>query len=560
MEKELDLYAAFYKAKKKMETLAKEDEIEHKKVYEELEKCFNDSRPVVAEQIYSMCDIINGILAMLPESLRVKNEIDVKNKPSIFLTGEFSGGKTTLIHQLAGHKSGSESGGPETASIVIHKCAKESNCEIFFENEFTIGKSFDFQKLLQKYDIRMSDFKVKGNSWSFMKTSIEKSDWKISEIQGFISEMSEFPNAIKKIIWTHSGCPSYSPLNFATLYDMPGIGGKDSHETIISKVFEGETPDIVCYVLDTDRGIPGAEAVNQIKEIATKCDKDNTLFFWLYAKPSTNKSQEIVGEFDKSEQYWLNQKRKELDGFIDSIHPQQLTDFQDLDVLPSIQLLKNAPIIDARNSFIHPTDNTAHTMNAFAIIVNQFYIRTLEKYVSVLGDYLAQFKVPEEFDVFVKQPIQDYPGKLRNIFDVLKSYSKIKSYKDTLVAFKHLLYFDNPDSEHTNFRTHCHLESLLSKINNLIEKQLSQYTSFSFGAKEIDLNKFHEYKNILSDATKPENRLYYDVQIYHWFKMFYNNQLIESFTHEYNSSLYFKLKAMLDKIKEYKTGIMYILQ
>ena len=150
MEKDLDLYAAFYQAKKEMAKLAAENEVEYGNAYKILEDSFNRCRPVVAEDIYALCNRINSVLEMLPDTMREKCKIDTKNKPSIFLTGEFSGGKTTLIHQLAGHKSGSESGGPETASIVIHKCAKESSCEIFFENEFFIEKSEEFQKILHK--------------------------------------------------------------------------------------------------------------------------------------------------------------------------------------------------------------------------------------------------------------------------------------------------------------------------------------------------------------------------------------------------------------------------
>ena len=104
MEKDLDLYAAFYQVKKEMAKLAKDDEIAYGDAYKKLEDSFNRCRPVVAEEIYALCNRVNSVLEMLPDTMREKCKINTKNKPSIFLTGEFSGGKTTLIHQLAGHK------------------------------------------------------------------------------------------------------------------------------------------------------------------------------------------------------------------------------------------------------------------------------------------------------------------------------------------------------------------------------------------------------------------------------------------------------------------------
>jgi hypothetical protein len=570
MEKDLDLYAAFYQVKKDMAKLAKDDEITYGEAYKKLEDCFNECRPVVAEQIYALCERINSILELLPDTMREKCSISTKNKPSIFLTGEFSGGKTTLIHELAGHKSGSESGGPETASVVIHKCAKESSCEIFFENDFTIEKSDDFQRLLHKYDIPLSDFNINGNSWSAKKNSVEKSDWKINDIQGFISEMSNFPNAIKKVVWTHSNCPSYSPLNYATLYDMPGTGGKDSHETVINKVFEGETPDIICYVLDTDRGIPGKEAAEPIKEIAAKCLKDNTMLFWLYSKPTTGKEQEIVGECKRGS-YWLEDKRQRLGEFVDSLYDVPAVDDTDaVQVAPkldsdqsaAISLLKNAPIIDARNTFTQPSDNTANAMNAFALIIQQYFIKVLEQYTEKLNEKLTEFQIPEVFSEFVETPNKcNYPDKLKEIFDVIyhnKENLNLKDFDGVAKAIKESLHIEEREPDFANAKIKKYANIQKSRIKNLINSVLDKYTStFS---REIDLNKFYNYKNDLNDANKSENLLFFDVQVYHWFKMFYSNQITDSYTHNFSNSLYHKLNALLSELKEYKTNVMYILK
>ena len=571
MEKELDIYAAFYQAKKDMAKLAQDDEITYGEAYKKLEDIFNNCRPIVAEQIYALCDRINSVLELLPGTMREKCSISTKNKPSIFLTGEFSGGKTTLIHELAGHKSGSESGGPETASVVIHKCAKESSCEIFFEDDFTIEKSDAFQRLLHKYDIRQSDFNINGNSWSSKKQSIEKSDWKINEIQGFISDMSIFPNAIKKIVWTHSDCPSYSPLHYAILFDMPGTGGKDSHETVINKVFEGETPDIICYVLDTDSGIPSKMAAEPIKEISAKCLKDNTMLFWLYSKPTSGKEQEFVGECKRGE-YWLDDKRQRLNEYVDSLYKvtsdstdenDELQNAHELDSdqIAAISLLKNAPIIDARNSFTQSSDNTANAMNAFALIIQQYFIKILGQYTDKLNEKLSEFQIPEVFSEFVETPKGNYPDKLKEVFDVIyhnKETLNLKDFDVVANAIKDRLCIDDkePDFANPKIKKYSYIQKI--RIKSLINSVLDKYTStFS---REIDLNKFYNYKNDLNDANKNENLLFFDVQVYHWFKMFYNNQITDSYTHNFSNSLYHKFNALLSELKEYKTNVMYILK
>ncbi|MBQ3657417.1 MAG: dynamin family protein [Bacteroidales bacterium] len=579
MEKDIDLYAAFFKAKKDFAKKADEDRIAGED-YKMLESYFDDCRPIVAEQIYAICSRIDNMLEMLPSTMREKCGIKTQNKPSIFLTGEFSGGKTTLIHELAGHKSGSESGGPETASIVIHKCAKESNCEVFFEPQFYIENSAEFRKKLNKSRIDVSsNFIITGNTWTYIKEQepIENSDWNISETQEFISEMADFPNAIKKIVWTHSECPTFSPLNYASLCDMPGTGGKESHDSVINKIFDAEKPDIICYVIDTDQGIScstseeSRQSILHIKALAEKCFKEDIMFFWLYSKPTNDKEQEYVGECEQ-EKYWLDEKRKNLDDFIDKIftlqknesdahteNPTQET-YEETRVL--VNLLKQAPIIDARNKFTESTDNTSHAMNALAIIIQQYYIKILERYTDQLNNKTSEYQDSKVFKKIIESQKDDYPDMMTKIFESIYDNKKLnlKDLKAVKDEIKKALFMDSNDQVlNNNKKVQKYVENIRRKIDWSIGQLLTRYTPWNSNT-EIDLNKFYNYKVDLEDETNNDNLVFFDAQVYHWFKMFYSNQITDLYTHEFSNTLFHKLNAILKELKEYKTNIMYILK
>ena len=416
MEKDIDLYAALYQAKKIIAKLAKDDEIKYEDDLKMLEQYFEACRPVVAEEIYALCNRIDNLLYLLPETMRNQCGIKSENHPTVFLTGEFSGGKTTLIQEFAKEKSGTTSPIPETANVVVHRCADESSCEIVFNKSFNIEKSEKFREFLRTFNINDSFFNISGNHWEFNKKSVVKSDWMANKIQEFVGKTKDFPEAIEKIIWTHGNCPSYSPLNYVTLVDMPGTGGKDTHEQVISDVYGKETPDIICYLVDTDEGTLAANAEQSIKMIAKKCYDNQIQFYWVYSKPSQGKEQDVYSSIDNSKS-WLYGKRKDLNNYIDTIYSDMVgksEDEQSEDNVPQLvdneysDFLKKAPIIDARNNFSGSSDSsTAHAVNAFAMVIQQYYIKIIQRYNESLNNELVKLKIPGVFEEMVAEPKEE---------------------------------------------------------------------------------------------------------------------------------------------------------
>jgi hypothetical protein len=233
----------------------------------------------------------------------------------------------------------------------------------------------------------------------------------------------------------------------------------------------------------------------------------------------------------------------------------------DADKIAAVSLLKNAPIIDARNSFTQPTDNTANAMNAFAIIIQQYFIKILEQYTDTLNTKLTEFQIPDVFDEFVETPNKEnYPDKLKDIFDVIyhnKESLNLKNFDKVAEAIKAKLHISNNEPDFKNQKIKKYLNSLKYRINNLVNSVLDKYTT-GIISKEIDLNKFYNYKADLNDASRPENLLFFDVQVYHWFKLFYSNKITDSYTHNFSNDLYHKLEALLNELKEYNSSVLYI--
>lgn len=586
MAKELDLYAALFKAKKEMAALAKDD-FEFGDAYQTLENAFNNSRPVVADKVYSLCNRVEDMLFLLSGTMRQECGIRTKNRPVVFLTGEFSTGKTTLIQEFTKEKSGTISPIPETANIVVHQSASESSCEIFFNEYFRIAKSEDFRKFLHTFDIDIKkNFAITGgDDWQFISESVVKSSWKSNDIQEFMSKTKDFPAAFDKIIWTHDDCPDYSPLNYTYLVDMPGTGGKEAHENVINRYFDSDQPDIVCYLIDTDSGVPGKVAEEGIKKIANLCVERDIQFFWLYAKPSANSEQDINNEVDNNKDCWLSRKHKEIVDFVDAIYKEQqsdnTTDTQKGEasveenpieedsnddgksqLLRCAKILKNAPIIDARNRF-DGNDNccTAHAVNAFAMVIQQYYIKILEKYTNALRQKLSQLVVPDAFRLFIKEPDPKHYEELNNLFKYLDNVLKnnvtdVEYIKEEIKSYYRI---DELKSiEGGSQKVTKYLQNLYNRIDSLIDDLLNKYTDGFIGKKTFNLNKFYsKYKEDLKERT-PENLLYYDIQAFHWVKLFYSGQVTNCYTQGFSVSVYHKLIALLDELKQEQTSILYI--
>ncbi|MBP5503738.1 MAG: dynamin family protein [Bacteroidales bacterium] len=584
MAKELDLYAALFKAKKEMAALAKDD-FEYGDAYKTLETAFYNSRPVVADKVYSLCNRVEDMLYLLSDSMRQDCGIRTKNRPVVLLTGEFSTGKTTLIQEFTKEKSGTISPIPETANIVVHKSASESSCEIFFNKKFRIAKSEDFRKFLHTFDIDIKkNFVITdGEYWNFVNDSVVKSSWKSNEIQEFMYKTKDYPEAFATIIWAHDNCPDYSPLNYTYLVDMPGTGGNEAHENVIDRYFECDEPDIVCYLIDTDNGIPGKVAEDGIKKIANLCLGRDIQFFWLYAKPSANSEQDINNEVDNNKDCWLSRKHKEIVDFVDAIYkgqqPDSITDTPNRDatvdenfikkdsiddeksqLLQCAEMLKNAPIIDARNRFDGKENCcTAHAINAFAMVIQQYYIKILQTYTDALLQKLSQLDVPDSFRLIYK-PSEKHYDILKRLFeridDVLKNnITNVDCIKESIKVMFDIKPVKDIIGESN--KVTVYLENLYKRIDSLIDVLLNKYTN-GIVKKTFNLNEFYrKYKEDLKERT-PENLLFYDVQVFHWFKLFYSGQVTNAYTKGFSDSVYHKLMALLDELKEDQTSILYI--
>lgn len=558
MRKETDLYAAMLELKQLLNAKAKEDEVNFGEINQKAEAIFSSTRPMVADEIYSRCSHIEEILDLLPQSVQRACGIKSTFHPNIALTGEFSGGKTTLIHELAGETSGPESGRPETANVVIHEKASERSCEIFFNKKFVVNNPDEFRKkVLISHNIRIDDFKFGAVDCEYNGSSIEKTDWKTSEIQEFIHAVESFPESIEKIVWRHNMQESYSPLQHATLIDMPGTGGKDEHENVILQAF-GTIPDVVCFVVDTDQGIPSEVGIPYLKNLVRILEGQDVQFYWLYSKPSSDSTQVVISETSSNKETWLNSHKKMLIDFIRGNSQDDIPHFTEEEQ----QFLLNSAVIDARNSFTSEKDDIAHAVNAFAIIIQRYVLKLVQEYFDNLEDEVSNFQSSAEFNELIKNPLTNNESDkcLTKLIEHVQSHPKhIRTPKQMQECIMNKFIMDKEFDNNKEILVNMHkqIEDTVKSISTFYQKEASGI--FSNPPDEIDLNKLDKFEDDVKVHISWRN-LFYNVQMYHWLRLFYMGEIERSYLHDVSSQIYGKLKNAKETLREYQTKIQYIVE
>lgn len=299
--------------------------------------------------------------------------IGSSEKIKIFLSGEFSAGKTTFIKRILGQIAGATSPFPQTGMMIKHCVGDTASFKINFAAEFSAkseSEKFSFTDFIKNFKIQ-DKFAQTGSIWKVLQGEMVFSDWGADKCLDFISKADGFTNAVKFIQWTHLPMTRFKEhdiLKYADLYDLPGIGGKHEHSLTIKGIIETNTPDIILYLIDTGNGVPSEEGFNYIRDwvegfINTAGVKP--IFFWLYQLPEskledTELSQEWIEEQKKSIQSMLMHKRDK----------EQLSD-------NAYEYLMGSEILDARGS----KDDYPRARAAVAKAIGLYYKIRLMEYI-----------------------------------------------------------------------------------------------------------------------------------------------------------------------------------
>lgn len=225
-------------------------------------------------------------------------------KVRIGLLGATSAGKTTLIKRLLSEAAGKISSRPETACLVVHSFARAESLVLTFNDRVQFADeqvSREFADFLKEFKIR-DNYQAKNSlEWYLRADERERTlDCPSDKILEFFEQVNKFGEVFSKIKWNHKQRKTdYNLTDLFDIYDLPGFGGKEEHDLAVSRVFDTEQFDILVYLIDTGRGIPGSDEMPYLQKIQEYLGRNSkAIFYWAYEKES---QELIVAEEKKCE-------------------------------------------------------------------------------------------------------------------------------------------------------------------------------------------------------------------------------------------------------------------
>lgn len=304
------------------------------------------------------------------QSLRQKYRgIRTGEKIKLFLTGGFSGGKTTFIRRiLEGTVVGAISGVPQTSTIIKHYGGYAGSFKVVFNEKYAppSAQKQPFSKFLKTYDID-SCFEQSGDIWKAIEREKVFDVWGYEKCLDFLKGSDSFPAFIKIIEWSHKLATNkkWNVLDFFEIFDLPGIGGTETHNNIIENIIKESQPDIILCLLNSTSGIPeGNEYDYIVSWTKTAIARENQLFFvWVYQKSTSPTSG--------PKKDWIKEQKEQLCMALDEI-----TKVRKLDN-DTITLLKESNVIDARGD----SEESNIALSAITKILGLYFEKKTRAYI-----------------------------------------------------------------------------------------------------------------------------------------------------------------------------------
>ena len=107
------------------------------------------------------------------------------------------------------------------------------------------------------------------------------------KILEFFDEVNNYDNVFESIKWNHKQRQrEYSLTDLIDIYDLPGFGGKEAHDETASAVLGHKEFDVLIYLIDSSKGIPGEDEKEHLATIKSFLDsRPSYKMYWAYEKP-----------------------------------------------------------------------------------------------------------------------------------------------------------------------------------------------------------------------------------------------------------------------------------
>ncbi len=459
------------------------------------------------DRIRSNIELLEGMSQSISKNSNTSGIIYSK-KIKLFLLGDFSSGKTTFIKRLLSKLVGVSSQFPQTSSIIKHFGSSSRMLMIIPCKTYTppAALRFEFSKIVRKFGLEKY-FTQKGDTWSAEEENISISHWQNTEIVDFVGAIDRYPGFIASIDWGHKltdNAKKHSLLDYSHIYDVPGIGGEIEHDRVVDAAVN-ESPDIILYLVDSSRGIPGDNEEKSLINIALK--NPNAHFFWCYQKKSENKSEDFIdSQENELENFITSMLDKARDKTINSFELQAVKTFFD-----------SATVVDARGDV---NDNFS-AIDEVTKVISKFYLRKTAVYISSKKSELLDIPDRPEILNARENPEQLIIQKL-NVLASQNDARKLDLYRLLNSIFENDLI-----SDHLKKHGNSAFAAFISEnAHEVVDKIVSK--SIRDDRNKILIKVWDSHKNVIDDDA----RLDY-------------NFLKRDFEELYNSKNYLQVKIPL---------------
>lgn len=248
-------------------------------------------KPSVKKSAEDYHEILQGNIDNITAKMRELNESQV----SLFFTGAYSSGKSTLINAILGYRILPEAVSPKTARIFCISSPSDDR-----------GKGIQFecggQPMELTWDSEMHRFRtppvkhpLRDQVWTWLNEVEEKQEFE--QFYTILDRLNNEESVGTKIHVTFPIPLDNDKVRFR-IYDTPGTdSNSEEHHRVLQKAMEDQTHSILIFVCPPDRleGSGNNKILQFLKEIEEKgntgIDRDRSLF--VINQADTKKRREL---------------------------------------------------------------------------------------------------------------------------------------------------------------------------------------------------------------------------------------------------------------------------
>ncbi len=244
-------------------------------------------------------EILQGDIDNITAKMRELNESQV----SLFFTGAYSSGKSTLINAILGYRILPEAVNPKTARIFcISSPSDDRGKGIRFECS---GQYMElmWDPKIHRFNMPQGDHPLRDKVWEWLKEVEEKQEFEqfyilLDKLNNEKSDEKKNEETVGTKIDVTFPIPLDNDKVRFRIFDTPGTdSNSETHHRVLQKAMEDQTHSILIFVCPPDRleGSGNNKILQFLKEIEEKgntgIDRDRSLF--VINQADTKKRREL---------------------------------------------------------------------------------------------------------------------------------------------------------------------------------------------------------------------------------------------------------------------------